>query len=373
MNQRIYLDHNASTPLCPEARAELLAAIERSLGNPSAPHWAGREASELMAQARERVATAFGWPVESVIATSGGSESNNQAIAGLWRQRAEGRRAVVISAIEHPATAAPAAALAAEAGAELRELPVDAEGVVDLERAAALIDQDVALLSVMHVHNECGALQPIAELAAMARAAGATVHCDAAQSVGKIPVDPEALGVDLLSIAGHKFGAPKGVGALLLRPGRELPPLIRGAGHERGRRAGTENLLLFAALGAACAQIPTRIERMQTQVAPLRDRLERGLRERWGERVHVLAAAAPRLPNTCFVALRELDAGAIRAACPELAISGGSACHASATARPAILDAIGLDDSWHGGTLRFSLGPETTAEEIERTLERLPA
>jgi len=369
---RVYLDHNASTPLCPPAREALLEAIDAATGNPSAPHWAGREAAALLDEARGRIAAAFDVTPGAVIATSGGSESDNQALLGLWRQRPAGRDVVVVSAIEHPAISAPAAVLAAE-GAELRELPVTAEGVVSLERAREQIDQRVAVVSVMHAHNETGVIQPIAELAELAHEAGAPIHCDTAQTVGKIPVSLPALGVDLLTVAGHKFGAPKGVGALVVREGLDIPPLIHGAGHEGGRRAGTENLLLLAALGAACAAIPDRLAAMERRVRPLRDRLEDGLRELWGERVHVLGAGAERLPNTSFVALRDLDAAAIRAACPDLALSGGSACHGAGSARPAILDAMDLGPEWMGGTLRCSLGPETGEADIATALAMLEA
>jgi cysteine desulfurase len=253
MISRIYLDYNATTPLADEVAAEMSRFLSQPYGNPSSWHWAGVPARDAVETARSQVAGLLSCDATEVVFTSGGTEANNQVIKGLFfRRRASNRPFhIVTSSIEHPAVLEPCSFLE-RLGAGITRLPVDRHGLVDPEDVQKAIRADTALVSIMHANNEVGTIQPLMEIAAIAHERGALVHTDAAQSVGKIAVDVEALDVDLLSVAGHKLYGPKGVGALYVREGIELEPLLHGAGHEAGRRAGTENILEIVGLGAAC-------------------------------------------------------------------------------------------------------------------------
>ncbi|MHB8079301.1 MAG: cysteine desulfurase family protein [Candidatus Krumholzibacteriia bacterium] len=342
MPEPIYLDHNASTPLCPAARAAMQPLLEGAFGNPSSDHWAGRPARAAVERARDEVAALLGAAPDEIVFTSGGSEGNNAALAGVWRARGRPGARVIISAVEHPAVVEPCRRLAAE-GARVVTLPVDGQGRVDpsdLARELADRGTEVALVSIMHANNETGALQPVAELARRARAAGALFHTDAAQSCGKVPVGVDDLGVDLLSLAGHKLYGPKGIGALYVRRGTPWTPLILGAAHERGRRAGTESALLCAGLGSG---------------------------------VVLLGPVAERLPNTLCVGFRGLFGGDLLASCPELAASTGAACHAGGRELSATLRAMGVAPEIGLGAVRLSLGRDNTAEEVARAAEMLSA
>jgi len=370
----IYLDHNASTPLCAAARAAMLPLLDDAFGNPSSGHWAGRPARGAVERARAEVAALLGAEPDEIIFTSGGSEGNNAALAGLWRTRGGPGSRIIISAVEHPAVVEPCRRLARE-GARVVALPVDARGLVDpadLARELARGDGAVALVSVMHANNETGALQPVAALARLAHAAGALFHTDAAQSCGKVPVEADSLGVDLLSLAGHKLYGPKGIGALYVRRGTPWTPLILGAAHEGGRRAGTESALLCAGLGAAAVAAAATLPDREA-VRRLRDALWDRLRAALGDDVVLLGPRVERLPNTLYVGFRGHFGGDLLARCPELAASTGAACHDGGRKLSATLRAMGVPPEVGLGAVRLSLGRDNTAEEVARAAEMLIA
>jgi cysteine desulfurase len=371
--ERIYLDHNASTPVDPVVLDAVRPLFESHLGNPSSTHWAGRPAREAVDRARVQVAAMLGASPGEIVFTSGGSESNNHAIKGAFFRRAERSGAgwrghIITSAVEHPAVLQPCAFLE-RLGARVTTLPVDVNGRVDpadLERA---IEEDTLLVSVMHANNEVGTLQPIAELAAIARTHDVWFHCDAAQSVGKVATRVDELGVDMLSIAGHKFYAPKGVGALYLREGVVLEPLIHGAGHEDGRRAGTENVWLNAALGAACelARSDPPGERMRE----LRDHFWHALRGTLGERVVLNGHPDHCLPNTLNVSFLGCIGSELLASLHGVAASTGSACHEGQVSLSPVLAAMGVGDERGAGAIRFSLGRGNTRAQIDHLVAAL--
>jgi cysteine desulfurase len=367
----IYLDHNASTPVPPRVREAMMRALEEGFGNPSAEHVYGRRARALVDRARSRVAALIGCDDDEIVFTGGGTEANNLALRGVAARLGVAGLTLVLSAAEHPATTAPAAVLAA-AGALVKRVPVDALGVVD----PAAVEQAVtgargrALVSVILAQNETGVIQPLQEIAARARAQGAVVHTDAAQAVGKIDVRVRHLGVDLLSVAGHKLYAPKGVGALYVRRGVELAPLLVGAGHEHGLRPGTENVAGIAGLGEACALAREGLVVEAARQRALRDRLEGRLAPA-GFVVH--GAAAERLPNTVNGRFPGVRGSALLARVPEIAASTGSACHAGEERASAALTAMGIPDADALGAVRLTLGRWTTDEDVDRAAELLVA
>ena len=365
---RIYLDYNASTPTAPEAVEAMRPFLADHQGNPSSQHWAGPPAKAAVEKARAQVAQLLGCQPDEVVFTSGGSESNNHAIKGVFFAHRDRGDHVVTSAVEHPATLAPLRFLE-RLGAKVTVLPVDRHGLVDPEAVRRALTPRTVLVTIMHANNEVGTIEPIAEIAAIARERGVLVHTDAAQSVGKIPTGVDELGVDLLSLAGHKLYAPKGVGALYVRSGTRIEPFVHGAGHERGRRAGTENVLLDVALGAAC-QVARGWVGMSA-VRQLRDRFEARLKETFGPRVTVNGHPAHRLPNTLSVNFVGKAGGEILAALPGVAASTGSACHAGSVELSPVLAAMGVPPAEGMGAVRFSLGRGTRWEEIEEVLGQL--
>jgi len=376
MTERIYLDHNASTPIAPAVREAMQPYLSEAFGNPSSGHWAGRPAREAVEAARAQVAEFLGAQPDEVVFTSGGSEANNAAIKGTWfaarsTSRSGGRIRIVTTAIEHPATSEPCRFLA-DQGAEVQVLPVDETARVDPVFLGPFLDQDLLLLTVMHANNEVGTLQPVRELADLVHAAGGLVHTDAAQSGGKIPVQVEELGVDMLSLAGHKLQAPKGIGALYIRTGTRLEPLIHGAGHEDGRRSGTESALLAVGLGAACVAAGRKVAAAGT-VSRLRDRLWELLQADLGERVVQQGHPFERLPNTLNVAFVGYLGAEILARCPDLAASTGAACHGGGAELSDTLRAMKVPPEVGAGSVRLSLGTETTAAEIDRAAAWLVA
>jgi cysteine desulfurase len=358
----IYLDYNASTPVAPAVAAAVRAALDDGYGNPSSAHWAGAPAKALLERSRAQVAALLGCRPEEIVFTSGGSEANNHAIKGLYFARAGRQAHVVTQATEHPSVLEPCRFLE-RLGARVTRLPVDGAGRVDpadLERA---MSPDTMLVSLMHANNETGTVQPIEDCARIARAHGVPFHTDAAQTVGKLPTRVDALGVDLLTVVGHKMYAPKGVGALYVRGGLALEPLVHGAGHERGRRAGTESALLAAGLGAACELAQDLAWTGRVRV--LRDRLWDGLRSRFGERVVLNGHAEQRLPNTLNVSFVGHIGAEVLAAAEGVAASTGSACHTGRVEISPVLAAMGVSEAVGAGAVRFSLGRGTTAEEID--------
>lgn len=367
--QPIYLDHNGSAPMLPEAAKAMAPFLTAAFGNPSGGHWAAHAARDAVERARREVARLIGAGEGEIVLTSGATEANNMALKGIADRAAGTGGHVVTSAVEHDAVLTTARHLRTR-GARLTVLPVDAGGRVDPGAVAAAIRDDTVLISVMHANNETGTLQPIREIAAIARAAGVTMHTDAAQSVGKTPVDVDELGVDLLSLAGHKFGAPKGIGALYVRAGVAPTPLLHGAGHEGGRRAGTESALLAAGLAAA-ARHARGLD--HAPVRALRDRFWRRLREVFGAAVVLNGDPRHRVPNTLSVAFPGHVGAEILARMPHVAATTGSACHASCVTMSRVLVAMGAPLPVGLGTIRFSLGPSNTTEEIERTIAALRA
>ncbi|MBZ4399264.1 MULTISPECIES: cysteine desulfurase family protein [unclassified Myxococcus] len=364
----LYLDHNATTPVDPEVVDAMLPYLREHFGNPSSGHAYGRRAHAALEEARRKVAALIGARPDEVFFTSGGTEANNLAIRGTAEARAD-RRHLLTSVIEHPATKLPCDALEWR-GWRVTWLPVDAQGRVRVEDAREALDAaggETALVSLMHSNNETGVLQPVADLAALARRHGASVHTDAAQSVGKVPVDVTALGVDLLTLVGHKLRAPKGVGALYVRQGTPLRAVTLGGGQERGLRPGTENVPYAVGLGVACELAGRRLAQGTQALLALRERLWTGLRDA----VPGLALSgqdAERLPNTLNVRFPGVRGGAVLAATPEVAASTGSACHDGGETASPVLRAMGIPEADALGAVRLSLGPDTTQEEVARAV-----
>jgi cysteine desulfurase len=367
--KRVYFDYNATTPLAPEVAAAMRPYMEEPFGNPSCLHWAGSRARAAIEHARSQVAALIGCGSDEVVFTSGGTESNNTALAGVFYERQATRPPhFIISTVEHPSVYNTTAFLE-RLGASVTQVPVDRFGRTDPESVRHAIQANTVLVSVMHANNEVGTIQPIAEIASIAHEHGSFMHCDAAQSTGKIPVDVRELGVDLLTIAGHKMYAPQGVGALFIRKGVALEPLLHGAGHEAGRRASTENVLGIVALGAACEEAGRRTE--IAAMRGLRDRFWRLLSERFGDRIVLNGHPTDRLPNTLNVCFRGHQGHEILSQIPELAASTGSACHDGSYALSPVLQAMGVPESDGLGAIRFSLGRGSNDEEVAFVVEQL--
>ncbi len=364
----VYLDHNATTPILPAVVDAMLPYLREHFGNPSSGHVYGRRAHAAVERARGQVAGLLGCDDDEVLFTSGGTEANNLAIRGVVEAR-DDRRHVMTTAIEHPATEQPCAWLERH-GMRVTRIGVDVDGRVRVEEAQAVIDAATALVTVMHSNNETGVLQPVTEFAELAHSAGAILHTDAAQSAGKVALKVRELGVDLLSVAGHKLYAPKGVGALYVRRGTPIVPFTLGAGHERGLRPGTENVAAIVGLGQACEIAGSDMETVAARVAALRDDL-------WQR----LAAAVPgvmlnghrtlRLPNTLNVRFPRVSGNAILDGAPAIAASTGSACHAGGERASAVILAMGVAADEAIGSVRLTLGRGTTAADIEVTADAL--
>jgi cysteine desulfurase len=367
MKDFIYLDYNATTPTDPRVADAMRPFLTGFFGNPSSGHRFGREARAAVEAARARVAACLGCGPDEIVFTSGGSESDNLALRGVVAARGGGH--VVISAVEHPAVLEVALAMEMEGLIRLTVVGVDGHCRVDPAEVEAALADDTVLVSIMLANNEVGTLQPVAEIAELCRDRGVLVHTDAAQAVGKIAVDVEALGVDLLTVAGHKLYAPKGIGALYLRRGVVIEPLIRGAGHERRLRAGTENILEMVGLGAACALVRDEPPEEHHRLASLRDRLRDRLAAEVGDLMEH-AASAERLPNTLSVSLPGAHAGdLLEAVGDELAASAGAACHGLKIQVSHVLAAMGVSPEFALGTIRLSVGRFTTEAEIDRGAE----
>lgn len=368
MNRRVYLDYNATTPIASEVAKAMLPYLDAAYGNPSSLHWAGLPAREAVEKARSQVAALLHCDATEIVFTSGGTEANNHAIKGVFfSQLSQGKPChVITSEIEHPAILNPCRFIEG-LGAEVTRLPVDRFGQVDPDDVRRAIRPHTALISIMHANNEVGTIQPISEIARIARDCGVQCHTDAAQSVGKIPADVETLGVDLLTVAGHKLYAPKGVGALFIRKGVTLEPLMHGAGHETGRRAGTENVLEIVGLGAACELAQIWIDNDTVRV--LRDQLWERLQKMFGDRVVLNGHPEARLSNTLNVSFPGQFGHEILTRLPDLAASTGSACHAGSMNISPVLAAMRVSDDIAAGAIRFSLGRHTTEMEIDWVVE----
>jgi cysteine desulfurase len=368
MGRRIYLDFNASTPIGPEAALAMRPFLTDHFGNPSSLHWAGAPAKDAVEKARGQVAGILGCDPNEIVFTSGGSEANNHAIKGVSFANRDSGEHIITTAVEHPATLFPCRFLETM-GTKVTVLPVDRFGMVDPDDVRKAITTRTILITVMHANNEVGTVEPIAEIAKVAREAGIPFHTDAAQTVGKIPARVDDLGVDLLSVAGHKVYAPKGIGALYIRTGTRIESFIHGAGHESGRRAGTESALLAVGLGAACegAREWVGMER----VRDLRDRFWEGLKGIFGKRMTLNGHPSERLPNTLNVNFVGLVGSEVLALLPGVAASTGSACHAGSVTLSPVLAKMGVPPGEGMGAVRFSLGRTTTWEELEEVLDLL--
>ena len=370
---RVYFDYNATTPLSPET-ADAVAHTTRDLfGNPSSVHHFGQQAKAALDEARSAVAALIHGDPSEVIFTSGGTEADNFAIRGVAEAlEPTGRKHLIASAIEHEAVLNTLRALQRR-GWRTTLIPVDRTGIVSPDRLREIIAGDTAIVSVMHANNEIGTVQPIAELAAIAHSTGAMMHTDAVQSAGKLPIDVRALDVDLLSLSAHKFNGPKGAGALWVKRGTRMQPILTGGKHERNRRAGTENVPWIVGLGVAArvaaGKIPTEMERL----AALRDRLEDGiLRAVPGTNIN--GARSPRVPNTTNISFDRVEAESLLIALDleGIAVSTGSAC-SSGTLEPShVLKAMGLPPHRTQNSLRFSLGMYSTQEEVDFVIGVLP-
>jgi cysteine desulfurase len=366
----VYLDHNATTPVAAEVLAAIRPHLERHFGNPSSAHAYGAAAGEAVSAARAQVASLIGCEPEAIVFTGSGSEADNLAIKGVALARLGAGDHLITSAVEHPAVLAACRYLERRFGYRLTVVGVDGHGVVDPDDVRRAIDPGTVLISVMHANNEVGTLQPVAEIARVAREHGVPLHTDASQAADKLPIDVDALGVDLLTITGHKMYAPKGVGALYVRPGTHLDPIIHGGGHERGLRAGTENVPYVAGLGAAAALAARRLATgAQLEVRRLRDRLHAQL----GPLATLNGHPDDRLPNTLNVSFGGCDGEALLARTPGLAAATGSACHSGRTEPSSVLTAMGLDAARALGAVRLSLGYDTTEAEIDAAAAALAA
>ena len=371
--QRIYLDHNATTPVLPAVADATAAALREEFNNPSSVHHFGQRAKAVIDQARTAVAALIGADPSEVVFTSGGTESDNFAIRGAAEALEPTRRRHLIgTTIEHEAVLNTLKALG-KRGWDVTLLPVGETGVVAVEALRDALRDDTALVSVMHANNEIGTIQPIAELARLARERGAYFHTDAVQSAGKIPIDVKALGVDLLSISAHKFYGPKGVGAVWIRRGLRLLPIMTGGKHERNRRAGTENVAGIVGMGVAAEAARAKMQDEAARVAPLRDRLEGGiLKGVPGTAVN--GGLSPRVPNTSNISFDRIEAESLLIALDleGIAVSTGSAC-SSGTLEPShVLKAMGFPPHRTQNSIRFSLGGSTTAADVDRVLAVLP-
>lgn len=365
----IYLDYNATTPVDPRVAEAMVPILTRVFGNPSSGHALGREARDVVETAREQVAACLACEPGEVYFTSGGSEANNWALHGAVEARGGGH--IVVSAVEHPAILEPVRALERQGRIRLTVVGVDSQGVVDPDEVAAALAPDTVLVSVMLANNELGTLQPVKKIAEHCRKRGVLLHTDAAQAVGKIPVSAPELGVDMLTVAGHKLYAPKGVGALFIRRGVELTPLIRGAAHERGLRAGTENVAAVAGLGRACALATAETQAEGPRLAALRDRLEQALAAGFPSMVRH-GHPTRRLPNTSSVAFPGVDANLLLTRlADQVAASAGAACHTDSVTPSHVLAAMGVETAIAMNTVRFSVGRFSTETEVDQGAEEV--
>ncbi|MDA0658528.1 MAG: cysteine desulfurase family protein [Planctomycetota bacterium] len=358
----IYLDYNATTPILAPVQEAMRPFLERHYGNPSSSHAMGRACAEAVADAREQVAALVGATPEEIVFTSGGTESNNLALLGsLLDLRLPIH--LIVSAVEHPAVMEPAKYLARR-GIELTVVSCDRYGMIDPAAVKSAIRPHTRLVSVMHANNETGTIQPIAEISRICRARGIQLHCDAAQSVGKLPIDVPGLGIDLLSLAGHKMYAPKGIGVLCVREGVHLEPLLRGAGHESGLRAGTENVASIVGIGHAATLLRTHQQDGAERLQKLRDQLHARLKEGVGDELLLIGHPTERLPNTLNVAFPGVVGRELLARTPDVCASTGSACHGDLLTQSPTMDAMQIPAHLGKGAVRLSVGWPTSEKDV---------
>jgi cysteine desulfurase len=367
MRRPIYLDYNGTTPHAPEVIEAMRPYLETEFGNPSSGHWYGIAPKKAIMVARRQVAGLLGAEPTGILFTSGGTESNNQVIKSIAGAASRKGGHIITSSIEHPAILEVCSYME-QHGFSITVLPVDGDGLVDPADVSRAIRSDTVLISIMHANNEIGTIQPVAEISGIARENGILMHTDAAQSLGKIPVRVEALGVDLLSVAGHKIYAPKGVGALYIRNTAKAEVFCHGAGQEDGRRAGTENVMSIAGLGRACELAVGSLAVFAETMQQTRDRLEKGVLDSIPD-TRVNGHREKRLPNTSSISFKGIEANRLLEEIGlDVAASAGAACHSDRVDISHVLQAIGLPEEWAKGTLRFTTGRFTTTEEIDRAL-----
>ena len=362
----IYLDYNATTPIDPRVAEAMLPYVHGLYGNPSSGHSFGLEARKGVDTARGQVADLLGCRPEDLIFTSGGTEANNHAIKGVALAHRNRGNHIITSSIEHPAITEVCRYLEGQ-GFRVTYLPVNDCGLVDVGQLEKALTDETILVTIMHANNEVGSIQPIAQIAEASHRRGALVHTDCAQSVGKIPVKVGDLGVDLLSVAGHKLYAPKGIGALYIKPGVQLEKFMHGASHEQNRRAGTENVIEMVGLGMACYLIEDNLPVYADHMREMRDCLEQGLLAT-GTDLRINGHPERRLPNTSSVSYRGVEADRILASLPTVAASAGAACHSDQVEVSHVLAAMGVPTEYAMGTLRFSVGRFTTRHEVDRAV-----
>jgi len=367
MTKPIYLDYNGTTPHDPEVIQAMRPFLESEFGNPSSSHWYGIKPKKAVETARKQVSGSLNCSPAEIIFTSGGTESNNHAIFGVVRQQREKGNHIITSCFEHPAVHEICRYLESD-GFETTYLPVSEDGLVDPADVEKAVRPTTVLITIIHANNEVGTVQPIAEICRIAKQQGIVVHTDAAQSVGKIPIDVEQLGVDLLSVAGHKIYAPKGIGALYVRSPLVLERFCYGAGQEMGRRAGTENVLEIVGLGKACDIAQRDLEDNMARMKTLRNRLHDGLMSR-NLNIRLNGHPEHRLPNTLSISFKGREANRILEDIGlEVAASAGAACHSDSVQISHVLEAMDVPLEWAKGTVRFSVGRMTTEEDIDKTI-----
>ena len=364
-NQPIYLDYNATTPIDPQVREAMLPFLGEHFGNPSTTYIYGLQARHALEHARGQVAALINASPEEMVFTSGGSESDNHAIIGTALATMPKGKHIITSCIEHPAVISACHYLEERLGFTVTYLPVDPFGLVSVEDIRHAVTKDTILITIMHANNEVGTIEPIEKIGEVAREHGIPFHTDAAQSCGKVQVDVKRMHVDLLTIAGHKLYAPKGIGALFIRKGTAIDPFIHGAGQEKNRRAGTENIPSIVGLGAACEITQQSLPYLENRVKQLRDRLHTKL-ELGLVKVHLNGHPEHRLPNTLNISIEGIVGEDLLSQIPELAASTGAACHAGSTEPSKVLLAMGISHNLALGALRLSLGRWTAEKEIDK-------
>lgn len=371
MENPIYLDYNATTPVDPEVVEEMLPFIHYSFGNPSSSYSIGRKNKEAIARARQQVAALINADPDEIVFTSGGTESNNHAIRGIAFANKEKGKHIITTSIEHPAVTEVCRYLAT-LGFEITSLPVDGFGTVNPKDVEDAIRPDTVLITVMHANNEVGTVQPIEEIGAIAQKHHIVFHTDASQSVGKIETDVHKLGVDLLTIAGHKLYAPKGIGALFIKKGTAIENLMYGAGQENGIRPGTENVIHIVGLGKACEIAKLDFEKNRQNMLSTRTQLLNGLLKNPDNKIHVNGDLKNSLPNTLSIAFDKVEAHTLASAISnEVCISTGSACHADSVEISSVLKAMRVNPRTAAGTVRISTGKYTTKEEVDYVVETI--
>lgn len=369
MNNPIYLDYNATTPIDPEVIAEMLPYFTENFGNPSSAYLPGKVNKLAVENARKQVANLIKAKAEEIYFTGSATESNNLALRGIALANADKGKHIITSAVEHPAIIEVCKYLASQ-GWDITYLPVDRFGAVNPEDVKNATRKDTVLITVMHANNEVGTIQPIEKIGEIAHENHLLFHTDAAQSLGKIVVDVQQLGVDLLSIAGHKIYAPKGIGALYIKQGTKIENILYGAGQERGIRPGTENVPYIVGLGKACELAKQHLSSNNLHLSSLRNKLLQGLQEKSGATVNVNADLSNCLPNTLSIAFEKVEAHTLASLIGnDVYISTGSACHANSIEISSVLKAMNTDQMTAASTVRISVGKPTSDEEINKAIE----